>query len=221
MVSSKLEADLDDRRAAERVDPERQTDLLADLVRQRRIKLVEKRLRSGRRQQRLRQEIDDQPQPVLGDAAELRAISALRVGFVDVDQGRDLARHRGREIVVDQAPLPLNEHKGDHRLQHHHRQDDDQQRAGIKSFRQRQLEPLGEAVPGTRNRRCNRADRRRRQTFAALNRWPAALRRRPTPSSKLLMAPLTATPPGDSPGPARSGRTADWRDRFRLCGAAG
>ena len=68
----KLDPDFDDRRAADRIDPERQTDLLADLVRQRRVELREERLRSGRRQHRLRQEIDHEIQPVLRDAAQLR-----------------------------------------------------------------------------------------------------------------------------------------------------
>ncbi len=134
-----LDADFHDRRAADGVDPERQPDLLADLVRQRRIKLREERLRPRRRQLRFGQEIDDKAEPILRDAAQLGAIGALRIGLVDVDQRGDFLRHRRGQVIGDQAPVPLHEHEGDHRLQHHHRHDDDQQRARIKPLRHDQI----------------------------------------------------------------------------------
>ena len=146
-----LDADLDDRGAADGVDPERQLDLLADLLRQRLIELREERLRSGRRQLRLREEIDHQAEPVLGDAAQLRAVGALRIGVVDIDEGGDLLRHRRRQVTRHQAPLPVHEHESDHRLQHHHRHDDDQQRSGIEPLRHHRLDPAGDAVPEARN----------------------------------------------------------------------
>ena len=142
-----LDPDFHDRGAADGIDPERQPDLFADLVRQRRVKLREERLRARRRQLRLGQEIDHEAEPILRDAAELRAIGALRIGLIDVDQRCDLARHRRRQVIIDHAPLPLDEHERDHRLQHHHRHDDDEQRAGIEPLRQHSLEPKGEACP--------------------------------------------------------------------------
>ena len=42
----------------------------------------------------LRQKIDDKAEPLLCDAAQLRAVGALRIGLVDVDERRDLLRHR-------------------------------------------------------------------------------------------------------------------------------
>ena len=57
--------------------------------------------------------------------------------------------------------------------------------------------------------------------LAALSRMLAALRRRPTLSSKLVMTPLTAKPPVDSRPRARSARSADWQDPVRSCAAAG
>ena len=52
------DADLDQRRAADRIDPERPLDLLADLLRQRLIEQREERLGSGRRQIGAGQEVD-------------------------------------------------------------------------------------------------------------------------------------------------------------------
>ena len=154
-----LDADFHDRRAADRVDPERQADLLADLLRQRLVELREERLRSGRRQLRARQEIDDQAETILRDAAQLRVIGILRIGLIDVDEGRDLLRHRRRQISGHQIPVPLHEQKGDHRLQHHHRHDDDQKRAGIEPLRHHRFEEASEADPNCRHRSDDRAHR--------------------------------------------------------------
>ena len=143
----KLYADFHDRGTADGVDPERQADLLADLVRQLLIERGEERLWARRRQIGDRQEIDHQAEPVLGDATQLRAIGAGRKSFIDVDEGRDLAGHRRRQIEIDHARLPLDEQEGDDRLQHHERHDDDQERAGIKAVRHHRAQPAGEAVP--------------------------------------------------------------------------
>ena len=155
MVSAKLDADFDDRRTSQRIDPERQADLPTDFIRQRRIKLRKERLRPGRRQFGLGGEIDHQPQPILRDAAKLRAIGALRIGLIDVDQRGNIAGHRRRQVIIDHFPLPLDEHERDQRLQHHHRHNDDEQRAGVQPFWQHRLEPQIEAAPAPGDRRSD------------------------------------------------------------------
>ena len=67
-----LDADLEQCRAPDRIDPERPADLLSDLLRQRLIDQREERLRPRRRQLVDRQEIDHQPEFLLRDAAHLR-----------------------------------------------------------------------------------------------------------------------------------------------------
>ncbi len=107
---------------------------------------------SWRRQLRSRQEIDDEAEPVLRDAAQLGVVGVLRKGLVDVDERRDLLRHRRRQIIRHQIPVPLHEHESDHRLQHHHRHDDDQERTGIEPLRHHRFEPAAEAVPRSGDR---------------------------------------------------------------------
>ena len=85
-----LDANLDQRRASDGVDPERPADLLADFLRQRLVDQREERLRPGRRQVVHRQEVDHQAELLLRNTAELRAVGVLRVGLVDLDQGRDV-----------------------------------------------------------------------------------------------------------------------------------
>ncbi len=150
--AGKLDADFHDRGAADGVDPERQADLLADIVGQRLVELIEERLWPGRRQLAAGDEIDHEAEPVLRDAAELRMIGILREGLIDVDQGGDFLRHRRRQIIRHQIPVPLQEQQRDHRLQHHHGHDDDQQRTGIKPLRHHRFEPAAEAVPRLRDR---------------------------------------------------------------------
>ena len=130
-----LDADLEQRRAPDGVDPERPADLLADLLRQRLIHQREERLRSRRRQIVHRQEIDDQAELVLRNAPQLHVVGTLRIDPVDLDQGGDVRHHAGREPLRDQVVVPLHEHEGDDRLQHHHGHDDDQERAPIEALR--------------------------------------------------------------------------------------
>ena len=96
-----LDADLDQRRFADRVDPERPRDLLAQLVRQRLIEQREERLRPRRRHFAQGQEIDHQAEPVLRDAADLRRVGVLRIALVDVDQRGDVVHHTGGQALGD------------------------------------------------------------------------------------------------------------------------
>ena len=150
-----LDADLDQRRAADGVDPERPADLPAELLRQRLIEQREERLRPRRRQLVLGEEIDDQVEPLLRDAPQQGAVGVLRIALVDLDQRRDVLHHAGGQPLRDQVPVPLHEHEGHHRLQHHHRDDDDEQRPGIEPLRHHALEPEAEAV--VEHRRCRTA----------------------------------------------------------------
>ena len=95
-----LDADLDQRRAPDGVDPERPPDLLAQLDRQRLIEQREERLRPGRRHFVDRQEIDDEPEPLLRDAPQLRPVGVLRIALVDVDQRGDVLHHARRTAAA-------------------------------------------------------------------------------------------------------------------------
>ena len=86
-----LDADFHQIGAADGIDPERSRDLAAELHRQRLVEQREERLRAGRRHVADGQEIHHQPEPLLGDAPQLRAVLVLRIGLVDVDQAW---RHR-------------------------------------------------------------------------------------------------------------------------------
>jgi len=160
-----LHPDLDQRRLADGVDPERPPDLLAQLVGQRRIKQREERLRPRRRHVAERQEIDHQAEPVLRDTADLRQVGVLRIALVDIDQRGNVVHHAGRQALGDLAQLPLDEHKGDHRLQDHHRQNDYEQRTRIEALRHHAVEPAAEPPPAVRDAAehgVDAADRRNR-----------------------------------------------------------
>ena len=194
-----LDADLDERGAADGVDPERPADLLAKLDRQRLVEQREERLRSGRRHVGQRQEIDGQPHAILRDLAQPRVVVLLRIDLGDLGQRRDVAHHRGGQMPRHQVPVPLHEHEGDDRLQDHHRRDDDQERAGVEALRQERLVPDVEAAPAV-------GDTGRRPSADA-----------PCRGRGVVMA----RPPAGSRCRARSARSAGWSDRARSCAAAG
>ena len=150
-----LDADFDQRRLADRVDPVRPADLLAQFLRQRLIEQREERLRTRRRHVAEGQEIDHQAEPVLRDAADLLLVGILRIAAIDVDQRGDILHHAGRQPLGDDVPVPLHEHEGDHRLQDHHRQDDDEQRARVEALRHHAVEPAAEPPPAVAE--CGRA----------------------------------------------------------------
>ena len=155
-----LNADFHQIGAADGVDPERPADLPAELHRQRLVEQREKRLRAGRRHVAHRQEIDHQPEPLLGDAPQLRAVLVLRIALVDVDQAGDVLHHRGRQAPRHRVPVPLHEHERHHRLQHHHRHDHDQQRAGIEPGRHPGLERVAHPAIGRGDAAGGGADQR-------------------------------------------------------------
>ena len=92
----KQDADLQQCGASDGVDPERTADLAADLPRERLVEQREERLWPRRGHVARREEIDDEPEPLLRDALELRAILVLRISLIDVDQARDILHHGGR-----------------------------------------------------------------------------------------------------------------------------
>ena len=158
-----LNPDLDEVRAADRVDPERQSDLLADLVRQRTVEQEEERFWQRRRQGLAGKEVDVEAEPVRGDPLQHRIVRARRQAAVEVDQGRDVLHQRLRQPEGDRLPVPLHEEIGDHALQQHHRDHEDQQGARI--------EPLGQAVghdPGRPHPPAVGPDQRERRQHAAL-----------------------------------------------------
>ena len=95
-----LDADLEQCRAADGIDPERAADLPPDLIRERLVHQREKRFRSRRRQFVHGQEVDDQTKLVLRDAAQLRVIGVLGKDLVDFDQGGDVLHHRRRTAAA-------------------------------------------------------------------------------------------------------------------------
>ena len=135
-------------------------DLAAELHRQRLVEQREERLWSRRRHVAGGQEIDHQPQALLGDAAHLRAVLVLRIALVDVDQAGDVLHHGGRQAPRHRVPVPLHEHEGDHRLQDHHRHDHDQQRARIEAGRHPALERVAHPAIGGRDAPGGAADQR-------------------------------------------------------------
>ena len=183
-------------------------DLPAELHRQRLVEQREERLRAGRRHVADGQEIDHQPEPLLGDAPQLRAVLVLRIALVDVDQGGDVLHHRGRQVPRHRVPVPLHEHERHHRLQHHHRHDHDQQRAGIKPGRHPALERVAHPAIG-------RGDAAARRCGSASGRCRACS------SGGFIRTWLKARRPGDSRCRAPPAGTADWRDRARSCAADG
>ena len=166
---------------------------------QRLVEQREERLRPDRRQRVDGQEIDREPEPLLGDATQRRVVAVRRKLLRRSIERGDVLGHRRRQPPRHRVPVPLHEHEGDDRLQDHHRRDDDDQRAGVEPLRQQALD-----------RSVSTRSHRRRAR-------PAAMRSRDMPTSRLV----TAAPPAGSRCRARSARTADWRDRSRSCGAAG
>ena len=59
----------------------------------------------------------------------------------------DVGDNAGRQAVGHQAPVPLKEHIGHHRLQDDHRHDHDDQRAGVEALGQHAGEPPRHAPP--------------------------------------------------------------------------
>ncbi|OIQ64827.1 hypothetical protein GALL_536210 [mine drainage metagenome] len=155
-----LNADFDQVGAADGVDPERFGYLPAQLTRERLVEQREERLRAGRRHVADGEEIHYQPQPLLGDAPQLRAVLVLRIALVDVDQGGDILHHRRREMPRHRVPVPFHEHERHHRLQHHHRHDHDQERAGIKPGRHPALERVAHPAIGRGNTAGGGTDQR-------------------------------------------------------------
>ncbi len=135
-----LDADLEQRRAPDRVDPERAADLLAHLVRERLVDQGEEGLWARRRQLVGRQEVDHQAELLLRNPSQLPVIGLLGIDLVDLDQGGDVLHHAGREPLRHQVVVALHEHERHDRLQHHHGRDDDEQRARIEAFRHHALQ---------------------------------------------------------------------------------
>ncbi len=129
------DADFQQCGAPDRVDPERPTDAVADLLRERLVHQGEEGFRPRRRQFVHRQKVNHQAELLLRDAAKLRVIRVLRKYSVDLDQACDVLHYAGREPLSDEVIVPLHEHEGDHRLQEHHGRYDDQQRARKETLR--------------------------------------------------------------------------------------
>jgi hypothetical protein len=106
-----LDADFDQIGVADGVDPERSLDELSDLARQRAVERREKRFWSGRRQVGIGQELDDKTEPFGGDLAQKGGIAVLRIFFVEVDQRRNIARHRRGKPLRHQVPVPFQKHE--------------------------------------------------------------------------------------------------------------
>ena len=136
------DADFDEIRAADRVEPEGLVDLAADLVRQRAVDDREERLRQRRRQRAFRHELDIDVHALLGDARQRLVVLVLRIGIMDVDDRGDILNQSGRKLMRDELPMPLQKDIGHDGLQNHHRQDDDEQRAGVKALRHDRLQLL-------------------------------------------------------------------------------
>ena len=135
-VVVELDADLDQARAADGVDPERLADLARDLLAEHAVERREERLGAGRRQRLGRQHGDVEAHALAGDAGDGLEIGILRIAVEDVDDGGDLADHGGGELGGDQLPVALHEDEGDQRLEQHDRRDDDDQRAGEQALGQ-------------------------------------------------------------------------------------
>ncbi len=107
-----------------------------DLVRQRGIEDREERFRQRGRQFAVRQELHVDFQPLLGDLGEDRVVRPARVGFMKLDDRRDILGQRGGKALRDELPMPLHEDIGEHALQDHHRHDDDEKRPRVKALGQ-------------------------------------------------------------------------------------
>ena len=154
-----LDAYFDQRRLSHRVDPERPLDL-AQFDRKRLVEQREKRLWARWRHFGCGQEVDHKPEPVLGDAPELRILRVLRIAAIDIDQRRNVGHHRGRQFLRHRIPVPLHEHERHHRLQDHHRCNDDEQGARIEPGRHEALDGLAEPLIGEMDPVGDRTDGR-------------------------------------------------------------
>ncbi len=141
------DADFDEVRAADRVEPEGLVNLTADLLRQRAVDDREERLRQGRRQRAFRDELDIDVHALLGDARQCLVVFVLRIGIMDIDDRGDVLNQSRRKLMRDELPVPFEKDIGHDGLQNHHRQDDDKQGAGIKPLRHDRLQLLHEAAP--------------------------------------------------------------------------
>ncbi len=148
-----LDADFNEVRAPDGIQPERPADLAPDLARERRVDDLEERLRQRRRQRAQRQKIGVDLEPVLRDPCDL--VVASGEGFMKIDDRRDVLRQRRRKPVGDELPVALHEDVGQHALQDDHRRDDDQRRAGIEPLGQ----DLDDSPPEPAQKRAGPLDR--------------------------------------------------------------
>jgi hypothetical protein len=107
-----LDADVDQVRAAHRVDPERAADLPRDLVGQRRVEQIEERLGAHLRQLLARPEADPHAEILLGQPAQ--SVALLRIGLVEVHYHGDVLHRDGRQPLGYRLPVALEEHEGQH-----------------------------------------------------------------------------------------------------------
>jgi hypothetical protein len=127
-----LDANIDEVGAADRVDPERPSDLARQLVRERRIEKIEERLRAHLRQFFAGHELDPETQTLFGDARQ--GFRFERVRLVELDEHADVLHRGGGEPARHRLPVTLEEHESHHRLQQHHGRDDDDERARIEAL---------------------------------------------------------------------------------------
>src|SRR5438270_7165 len=136
-----LDAYFDEIGAAHRIQPERTADLAADFVRKRTIDDRKERLRERRRKRPWRQNVEIDAQTLGCNALQRIVVLILRIALIDVDEGGDVLRKRGREAERDKLPVPLHEEENDSRLQQYHWQYDDEQRPRVKSLRHLPTQP--------------------------------------------------------------------------------
>src|SRR5206468_10355346 len=105
-----LDTDLDQRRAADGIDPEGLANATAHFVGERLVEQREERFRTWRWHLGDGEEINDKAKLFLRDAFDLRLIGALRIGCVEVDQRGDVLHHGGGEARGYGVPVPLHEY---------------------------------------------------------------------------------------------------------------
>ena len=130
-----LDANVDEVRRADGVDPERLADLPRDLVGQRAVEQVEEGPRAGLRQLVIGDDLDSEPEVVVGELDQRLGVLVLGIGLIDVDEHGDVLHRGGGQPPRHGFPVTLEEHEGEHRLEQHHRRDDDDQGAGVESLR--------------------------------------------------------------------------------------
>ena len=137
---AEVDANFHKSRAADRVDPERLSDLGLDLIGEgarQGIERAEERSRHRRRQRAWRKNGRVHSEAVGGEIRQ-ECVAARGVAAVKIDQRADVPRYGFRQAAGDQIEMMLHEHERHRRLQQNHRQDDDQQGAFV--------EPLGQHV---------------------------------------------------------------------------